>query len=394
MVPAFMNWLDSLISVPRVCEFLLSEEWSRDFPQQFLERGRLLSDSGKVLDIDHFIGSQSGFVATARVQGSRVQPYKVSLNGRYEKGEWLFWGGCACPVSEDCKHVVALVHDLQKAISGAEEDTGGSQDHQSWLNSLTSALGHDEKPKTSQAKPSRQTAALAFLVTLRDDGLLRVGFGKIAYPPNNRPPKVENASLTPNIRTRVPAYFQEGDAELTFALQNRIPKAPDSNHYWYEVRVLKGAYAESILPQMLETERVFLANEFTAARFAPFPTPIKAGPSLALAPQWDVSVDGDCTPSIGLPSRDVELIEVEGPHYLDLKNHLLGSIDLASGHSLALLRAWLKGPTITASAAARLTAEMEERGIPVVLPRPVTLEEKNLEHDGVTVVLTVFRPRF
>ena len=391
MVPAFMNWLDSLLSVPRVCEFLLSEEWSRDFSPQFLERGRLLSDSGKVLDIDHFIGSQSGFVATARVQGSRVQPYKVSLNGRFERGEWLFWGGCACPVSEDCKHVVALVYDLQKAIRGAEEDTGGSQDHQFWLNSLTSALGHEEKPGKAKAKPSRKTAALAFLVTLRDDGLLRVSFGKIAYPPNNRPLKVENASLTPNIRTRVPAYFQEGDAELTFALQNRIPKAPDSNHFWYEVRVLKGAYAESILPQMLETERVFLAEEFSAARFAPFPKPIKAGPSLALAPQWDVSPDGDCTPSIGLPSRDVELIEVEGPHYLNLKNHLLGPVELAAGHSLALLRAWLNGPTITASAAARLTAEMEERGISVVLPRPVTLEEKNLEHDGVTVVLTVFR---
>jgi len=390
MVLASMNWLDSLLSVPRVCEFLLSEEWSRHFAPECLDRGLRLAASGKVLDIDHFIGSQSGFVATARVQGSRVQPYKVSLNGRFERGEWLFWGGCACPVSEDCKHVAALVYDLQKAIREAEEDIGESHDHRFWLNSLTSALGHEEKAK-KQAKPSRKTAALAFLVTLRDDGLLRVGFGKIAYPSSKRPPRVENASLTPSIRTRVPAYFQEGDAELTFGLQNRIPKAPDSNRYWYEVRVLQGPYAEAILPQMLETERVFLADEFTAARFAPFPDPIKAGPSLALAPQWDVSADGDCTPSVGLLSREVRLIEVEGPHYLDLGKHLLGPIELAPGHSLELLRAWLSGPIVTAGAAARLTAEMEERGVPVVLPRPVTLEEKELKHDGGQAILTFFR---
>lgn len=391
MVHIFMNWLDSLLSVPRVCEFFIGEEWSCDLAPQFLDRGRLLSDGGKVLNIDHFIGSQSGFVATARVQGSRVQPYKVHLNGRFEKGSWVFWGECACPVGDDCKHVAAVVYDLQKAIRAADTEMDGASDHQFWLNSLTSVLGHDEKPKKEPKKQTRQTAALAYLVTLRDDGLLRMGFGKIAYPPNKRPPRVENASLSPNIRTRVPAYFQEGDAELTFALQNRIPKAPDSNHYWYEVRVLKGPYAESILPQMLETERVFLADEFTAARLAPFPNPIKAGPSLALAPQWEVSVDGDCTPSIGLPSKRVRLIEVEGSHYLDLEKHLLGPVELAAGHSLALLRAWLSGPTITASAAARLTAEMEERGIPVVLPRPVTLEEKELKHDGVTVVLSFFR---
>jgi len=385
-----MNWLDSLLSVPRVCEFLLGEEWTRDFNVQSLDRGLRLVASGRVLDIDHFIGSQSGFVATARVQGSRIQPYKVSLNGRFERGEWLFWSGCACPVGEDCKHVAALFYEMQKAIREAEEDRGGSQDHRFWLNSLTSALGHEAKPKKG-AKPSRRKAALAFLVTLRDDGLLRVGFGKIAYPPNHRPPRVENASLTPNIRTRVPAYFQEGDAELTFALQNRIPKAPNSDHHWYEVRVLQGPYAGAILPQLLETERVFLADEFTAARFASFPDPIKAGPSLALAPQWDVSADGDCKPSIGLPSRNVRLIEVAGPHYLDFGKHLLGPVELAPGHSLALLRAWLSGPTITASAAARLTAEMEEQGISVVLPRPVTLEEKDLEHEGAQPILTFFR---
>ena len=164
-----MNWLDSLLNSSRICEYLLSPQWSEDFPPQFLDRGRRLASQGKVLGVDHFIGSDMGFVATARVQGSRIQPYKVSLTGRCEKGDWIFWGSCACPVSEDCKHVAAVVYDLQRSIRDAEEETGGEHDHQFWLNSLTSALGPKKLPEKVK-KPARRTGGLAFLVTLRDDG--------------------------------------------------------------------------------------------------------------------------------------------------------------------------------------------------------------------------------
>ena len=31
-----MNWLDTLLSLPAICKFLQSKEWSRDFPSQYL----------------------------------------------------------------------------------------------------------------------------------------------------------------------------------------------------------------------------------------------------------------------------------------------------------------------------------------------------------------------
>jgi len=214
-----MNWLDTLLSLPAICKFLQSKEWSRDLPSQYLARGRRLSEAGKVLDIDHFIGSQSGFVGTARVQGTRSQPYKVRLSGKYERGEWIFWGSCTCPVSEDCKHVAAFVYDLQKAILGAEQEGDALSAHDRWLSALSEVVKPDLPAKVQE--PKRRTMALAFLLTPRDDGLLQVGFAKIGYPAK-RPPQIENPNFTPGSSGRLPAYYQEGDSELVYALQERL----------------------------------------------------------------------------------------------------------------------------------------------------------------------------
>ncbi len=382
-----MNWLDTLLSLPVICKFLQSKEWSRDFPSQYLARGRRLSEGGMVLDIDHFIGSQSGFVGTARVQGTRPQPYKVSLSGKYDRAEWIFWGSCTCPVSEDCKHVAAFVFDLQKAIVGAEAEGDGLSEHERWLSALSEVVVAETPVKVEE--PKRRTMGLAFLVTPRDDGLLQVGFAKIGYPVN-RPPQVENPNFSPSSSGRLPGYFQEGDRELVYALEERLPNAPDTDFHWYEVRVLKGAYAANLLPDLFESGRLLFEPQ-VGLKGTPVPPALSEGKAVTLGACWEVSKSGDHTPAIGLPSPGSLLLEVDGPYYLDPESHVMGVVKLKAGQSLEFLRLWLAGPTVDAETAVQLSIGMEGRGIPVTVPRPVVLEEEDLNHDGPKPVLTLAR---
>jgi len=361
MLRLSMNWLDTLLSLPAICKFLQSKEWSYDFPSQYLARGRLLSDAGKVLDIDHFIGSQSGFVGTARVQGTRSQAYKVSLSGKYEFGEWIFWGSCTCPVSEDCKHVAAFVYDLQKAIAGAELEESGLSTHESWLSAL-SEIALPESPVTVE-EPKRRTQALAFLVTPREDGLLQVGFAKIRYPAKGGA-LVEQPSFEPAGARRAAQYLQEGDRELVHSFQERLPNAPDTDFHWYEVRVLKGPYAANLLPELFRSERLFYEPEI-GLKGAALPPALSEGEPIKLGARWEVSESGEA--------------------------HLIGPVRLEKGQSVEFLRLWLAGPSVDVETAKELSLGMEGRGIPVTVPRPVALEEEILDHRGPSPLLTLAR---
>ena len=382
-----MNWLDTLLNLPSVCKFLQGKEWSRNFPSQYLARGRKLSETGKVLDIDHFIGSKSGFVGTARVQGTRSQPYKVSLTGKRERDGWVFWGTCTCPVSEDCKHVAALVYDLQKAIAGADAEGEEEIAHGQWLTALSEVVTPEKPKDTGESK--RRLQALAFLVTPRDDGMLEVGFAKIGYPAN-KAPRVENPAFTPGQTHRNPAYFQDGDFEMVTAFQERLPKAPDTNFHWYEVRVLQGSYAATLLPDLFKSHRFFLAHEM-GRKGDPLPDALREGLPIKLGAKWEVSQNGEYSPSIGLPSPTAQLIEIDRPYYLDPETRHIGSVDLMPGQTLEFLQLWLRGPKVDIETAVQLSMGMEGRGIPVIVPRPVPLEEEVLDHDGPKPVLTLGR---
>ena len=52
------------------------------------------------------------------------------------------------------------------------------------------------------------------------------------------------------------------------------------------------------------------------------------------------------------------------------------------GQTLEFLQLWLRGPKVDIETAVQLSMGMEGRGIPVIVPRPVPLEEEVLDHDG------------
>ncbi len=384
-----MTWQDTLLSLPSVCDFLQSDAWEWDFPPQYLSRGEHLSKSGKVIGISHFVGSSTNFVGRAKVQGTRSAPYQVGLIGKKDGMGWVFWGDCTCPIGSDCKHVADFVYKLRETIQQHQIAPDSGEQQKSWLEALSKELTSSPAKKKS-AKKKRRTSSLIYLVKPRADGLLEVNFGKITHPAN-RSPKIENRSFTPNIRRSTPAYFQEGDEEFVIAFQQRLPKAPGSEYHWEDIRTLSGPVASDLLPRLLETERLFLYDEFHAANSYQIPPFLTEGPSIELSPQWEVDEDGSCKPVIGLPSKSTQLLEINGPYYLDAESHQVGPVALAPGQTLSLLRLWASGPRVSADQAAELTAAMEGTHLPRAIPRPVQLEEKILKYDSCQPVLSMSR---
>ncbi len=384
-----MNPLSNLFASPTVCEFLLSKKWQNRFSNQTLRRGHNLHKDGKVLEVNHFIGNKKDFMFCSLVQGTRAQPYKTDVIGIYEGGHWISWGNCNCPVRGDCKHSAALFHHLLETVQKGDHGQPGSTSHQTqWLNALQSELAPKKAKKSS--KPKRRTAALTFLIEPLSDGSLKVGFGKIKYLTDGSP-RIENYNLNPNIRNKVPAYFQEGDQDITIAFQQSLPKAPQSPYQWQDNRVLKGPLAKNLLPRLLKSERLFLLEEFQeTGQYENLPPFFSEGPEIDLSYQWERDQAGNCRPTVGLPEGS-QLIEIDGPYYLDAKKHQLGAIKHAPDQSLALLKLWQEGPIVSPEAAIELSSAMEKANLSPIAPRPITLEEQVLEHSGPKPIFTLFR---
>ncbi len=383
-----MNWKDTLLSLPSVCDFLLSEKWEDNIDPASFEPGRALFEKGGTIQVSHFIGTVKGFSAHAFVDDIRSRSFQVSLVGGYERREWFLWGECSCRDRDSCKHVLAFIYELQKAIINSRLAEDPAAVNAQWLEALKAELAPPPSVK-NPPKPKRITAALAYLIEPRFDGLLEVGFGKIVYRADGSA-RIENPDLTPNISRSVPSYFQDDDEELTIAFQQRLPKAPNPEYHWYDLRLLKGRVGEEILPRLLATKRLFLSEEFGFANGGDCPTPLSEGPPIHLSPQWEPDENGGCRPVIGLQPRML-LIEVERGYYLDLEKHHIGPIELDPNQSLALLRLWLEGPVVNAEAASELTLTMEGKGLSEGIPRPIQLEEKTLSSLGGHPVLTLMK---
>ncbi len=84
----------------------------RDLPEEFVARGKVYADDGRVADLRYF-PDKKRYMAV--VQGSRPRPYRVEA--QLVKGSHgpVIYGLCTCPVHVNCKHVAAM---LWKVLDG------------------------------------------------------------------------------------------------------------------------------------------------------------------------------------------------------------------------------------------------------------------------------------
>ncbi len=100
-----------------------TQDLKRLFPASFLKRGRDYQAGGRVRTIGI---ADDGRRLTATVQGSARRPYRTDIAvSRTRKGGVRIEGNCSCPVSYNCKHVVAtLLEALARQAPAVGEAAG------------------------------------------------------------------------------------------------------------------------------------------------------------------------------------------------------------------------------------------------------------------------------
>ena len=90
-----------------------------------LSRGRQVHGNGQVIDVDVNAG---GTVFVGRVRGSEPKPYSQHVTLRSGKTGVTIHGTCSCPVHSNCKHVAAVLIEVQRmrAASGASRQGEGA----------------------------------------------------------------------------------------------------------------------------------------------------------------------------------------------------------------------------------------------------------------------------
>lgn len=118
-----MSWAPTSLAdvTSRTISSLTDAELRRAFDSGSLTRGKVYGHAGRVavetVEAD-------GHAATASVRGSGPQVYSTSVTlGQTRAGGLSIVGSCSCPISFNCKHVVALIIAIRGSIEASEPES-------------------------------------------------------------------------------------------------------------------------------------------------------------------------------------------------------------------------------------------------------------------------------
>ncbi len=174
----FHTGLDLISKDQEAHSFVISQKWERFFGNSTLHRGELIYIDELVSGLE-ITANSSQFRIDAAVQGSRKKPYFTRVSLLRSHDGFNVFTVCSCPVGSLCKHAAGILYSLEVALRAYEEAGSPPPDEiENWLNDIVSTVSQKEKKK---AKPVRQSYALSYILSARDNGLLTLRLGKIKY---------------------------------------------------------------------------------------------------------------------------------------------------------------------------------------------------------------------
>ncbi len=369
----FLNDLDAI-------NYIVSQRWERIYSNATLHRGELIYTDSLVSALDVTALSDS-FSIEGMVQGNRKKPYATRVSLLKNHRGYDIFSVCSCPVGSFCKHAVAVLCTLEEALQSLDaEQTAPDNVVSNWLNDIAVSISKKDEAKAKK-KPVRQAYALAYILSSHTDGTLTLRLGKTKQNKNGDV-YVDNDYFIPSIKHKTPAYFQEGDYENAFAI---IYKLPEHIEYWEGILT---ADFTDLLEKLLQTGRLYSDEEFERRR--PI-SPLREGPSLHVSPSWEATPSGLYKPTLGDDALDVQIHPLKVNYYLNSKKGVVGKVETPDGLPPHILSIWPKGPSVAAAEAGALCQKMENLGIPVTIPRPLTLPEEIVSHSGPLPQLTLSR---
>ena len=310
------------------------------------ERGRDYFRQGRVQSLEVVREEDNLVEFNAGVRGSsRVYGQKVLIQRRHDI--LTIRGQCTCPMSYNCKHVVAacfhylgqiasrpkLTAELLRALNSAGEEETGLQPGRFYLFYIVQF-----------DRLSRAPLVEKVFARIRKDG-------RIGAPRPANVGIVEDAYY--GYHHRLPGYVQDDDKPIIHLL--------DALKTEHGQPLLKGRLGHTVLEQMVATGRCYLADLDEPLRFS--------ATHRTLRFEWQ-RLDGGLVlkPKV---EPQAWLVPTDPPCWLDPESHEIGPLE---GPVLPQL---LEEPFLPEEEVSRFTAELliDHPELPIPPPMPLPLEE-------------------
>ncbi len=335
-----------IASYPGLADYLAKNTWQLAFSRLTLERSGSYANSRFITRIQQSdpVGNEL-LGLKARTRGSRASDYETQLFFYFRDHQWRIDTHCSCPVGYFCKHTCAflklLSQDLTEAANGPQAASLSAQAQldpftAAWLRELETAV------RAKVAPVKKPTPSLKFLAYCIESNsydnppapslVLRVG-NRI----KDGSVTIEGSTAAADL-TKPPKYMDDADLRLV-ALYRQIERK-QGGYYGVKMRgpgmeeFLNGALAEGRLFHVKRTQGY---GNVTITR-------LTTGPAEKIEAAWQSQHDDSTRPVLRFSRRDLQLLPLQPPWYLDLPSALIGPVE--SELSAAVLAAWEKGPAI------------------------------------------------
>ncbi len=341
----------------------LSEHDLRDhFSETWLARGRELVWRERVLDIEC---SEDKRYMSARVQGSRTQPYPVTIRVNHSPKGWYPVGHCGCPVGYNCKHVAAVL--IAALGEGAQSAEGVPAGLDNWLQRLD--LAAQAARSEGQFAPEVQDRLLYVIEPLADGRLVvrlmkarllqKGGYGSV------KPWSGFKSLYNPN----PPQFVSPVDWDAVELLRT-LERGMDADPSFY----LSGHRGALALRQLLLTGRAFWQSAETS--------PLRYQGVRPATVVWVDATDGDQRLTLQ-PQPLAQVLALAPPWWLDVATHECG--ELESGLVDAVAEAIASAPAVPVQAMEAVAQRLAQ--IPAALPVPARLQTRHIDSVIPTPVL-------
>lgn len=362
-------------------ESLTEDGIEKIFPEAYFSRGYDYYLENRVSDLRIEKTSKKEII-TANVEGGRSKPYRVCIELTGQVSKVYIDGICTCPMSGNCKHVVATLleaidwHEMEQ-VHREETTINASQNTQPttlslpkrdpqldyWLNSLKETT--TKKNTTSSTIDTTQSLRYVFYFPMHNKEILhlKLEICKILKSGTlGRSKSFQNYHYNNNFLSPI-------DQELLFKLEYAAKRT--SSSYASSFQFQESSF-EKLLPELLATNRCHY--ESTDA-----PT-LTLGTSQKATLMWELDNNNLQQLVFQLPDterHDIQIFLIENPWYYNKKMQQIGRIE--ANIDAPIFKTLLQAPKIPPAIAEEVVDLLDEHYQFDNITRPKLFSDRPIE---------------
>jgi superfamily II DNA or RNA helicase len=347
-------------------------------------RGQEYFKSGRVLSLD-YDAIKGGVELISRTLGSGGNIYNQTVFLDFQGGYIEIDGQCDCPVTYNCKHIVAACLEYKTEIETpslppipvAKPEVLAQGKVSRWLQNLSESAIDYRSPMAQKTQDW-----LIFILSIRHDNQsllkpreLSVSIRATHQRKNGKGLVKGREIALHNIDDRHNDFHALPiDCDITAFLQTTT-----EYNYWNTPATIRGRAGASALTLMLESGRCYWQNSDA--------TPIQSGEQKQLQLNWEAQENGDLALQHNLGKHSL-LLNTQPVMYLDSEQLQAGSLDVQQW-SLKQLIELAQAPEIPADEAKTVTQQLLQSYPKLALPLPAEIAIRDNQGDVMNPCLTL-----